>query len=452
MFHCNRREFLRAALAGSCVPVAAVPGVPDGSKKSPSGVARPMPRPEGAPAASDVCMRLFRRRQGGAEIEAGKQFHISYAAWSYIMDRDYIRRVHDLGWRFQGTMNAVTHNTEFALKDKEGEPVLDHFNKPGRYWADSHNEAYRKWFADRMAKWGRLGADAIQRDEPTAIRHWSIQEAVDFIKDVHARAWKNLGRRLPTSVNLAWNNSGFGGRGEPVAELFDFGMAELGKRHVKPEFLWKAARQARSRKKTLVYTSYHDLGVRLYRLAIAACYATGSNFIVPWDQYAGVGNDRVFSRPEDLADLYGFVRACAPYLDGYEDALAVGPGLKDNRWTGSTPVRVLRSSGDLCVFARAKAGQRDAPVVLHLVDFAENAKKVELGLWTETFFGGRPLQARILTPVAYNAKMHERAEKEGSYSALRADADVKTEARGAWTKLSLPAMEPWGILVLNPRA
>ena len=451
MLDCHRRKFLQAALAGFCVPTLASAGAGGGTEKELSEVARSVPRPDGAPDASDVCMRLFRKHPGAREIGAGKRFHISYAVWSYIMDRDYIQRVHDLGWRFQGTMNAVTHNADFALKDENGEPVLDHFNKPGRYWADSHNEAYREWFAERMARWGRLGADAIQRDEPTAIRHWSVEEAVDFIKDVHGRAWKKLGRRLPTSVNLAWNNSAFGGRGEPVAELFDFGMAELGKRHVKPAFLWKAARSARSRGKTLVYTSYHNLSVRLYRLAIAACYATGSNFIVPWDQYAGVGKDRVFSEPEDMADLYGFVRACAGHLDGYEDVLAVGPGLKDDRWEGRTPVRIRGGSGDLCVFGRAKPGGDDSPVVLHVVDFAQKPGNFELQLSREAFFGGRQLRVHLKTPVPYDAEAHAEAEEERDYSSLAQQRELKVRADGVLSKLSLPAVKPWGMIVVSPQ-
>ena len=32
-------------------------------------------------------------------------------------------------------------------------------------------------------------------------------------------------------------------------------------------------------------------------------------------------------KPEEYADLYGFVRANAEYLDGYEEAAVAGPGL-----------------------------------------------------------------------------------------------------------------------------
>ena len=447
----DRRGFLQAVVAGSCMGALALKGASAGAARRVSDVAKSISRPPGAPNASDVCMRLFRKRADDQEIEAGKQFHITYGVWSYIMDGAYIERVHDLGWRFQGTMNAVTHNPDFALKDQDGKPVLDHFHKPGRYWANPHNEGYREWFANRMARWGKLGADAIQRDEPTAIRHWSIETAVDFIKDVHSRAWKELGRQLPTSVNLAWNNSAFGGRGEPVASLYDFGMAELGKRHVKPGFLWKAARSARSRKKTLVYTSYDNLGVRLYRLAIAACYATGSNFIVPWDQYAGVGEDRVFSQPEDLADLYGFVRACAEYLDGYEDVLAAGPGLNDDRWKERVPVRISGGTGKLCVFGRAKAENEDAPIVLHAVDFAQKPRGAELELFTDAFFEGRPLRARLLTPSQYDADRHDRATREGEYGNLRDERGLRLQVHGPWKRFSLPALNPWGIIVVSPR-
>jgi hypothetical protein len=59
-------------------------------------------RPQGAPKLSDVSMRLFRKYPDQREIAMAKAFHITRADWCYVRDPDYIRRVHDLGWSFQG--------------------------------------------------------------------------------------------------------------------------------------------------------------------------------------------------------------------------------------------------------------------------------------------------------------------------------------------------------------
>jgi hypothetical protein len=392
-------------------------------------------------------MRLFRKKKDAAELAAARAFHITRADWSYIRDPEYIRKVHELGWAFQGTMNAVTHNAEHARRDKAGKPVLDHFGKPGRYWADNDNESYRRWYLEQMNEWVKVGADSIQRDEPTTCRRTPIPDAARFLKEMHAAFEKQLGRHVPLSCNLAWNNCLFGGKGEAVAMLFDFGMAEMGRDKVRPDFLWQASMDVRSRGKAMVYTSYHDLGVDSYRLAIAGCYATGMHFIVPWDQFGGVNKPRVFSRPEDLADLYGFVRANALYLDGYEDAAAVGYRLTDPRWQ-KNPVLTLEGTDSVTAFVRARPGDGDAPVVVHLIEWGK-PRAFRVRLRSPAFFGAGETAASLSTPSAYDARLHEEAQSSKQYAPLSRTTTVRTTAEGDWRFVEVPALIPWGLLIVS---
>ncbi len=435
-----RLVLLTAAVALTCVCHSE--GTADGT---PSGyacdLAEPAKRPEGAPCYSDVSMRLFRKRDG-RELAAARAFHITRADWSYIRDPAYIRRCHDLGWTFQGSTNAVTHNPDHALKDASGKPVLDHFKKAGRYWADCNNAAYRDWYVERLKAWVEAGVDSLQRDEPTAIRHWDYDDAAAFFRDVHGRLRKAIGRDIPMSCNLAWNEKRrFGGRGAPITSLFDFGMSELGRGDVSPQFLTQAAADTRRRGKFIVYTTFHALDVPTYRRAIAGCYANGMLFVVPWDQYAGTKADRVFSKPEDLADLYGFVRASAALLDGYE--AVTGGGAK-----GEGLVSVPGKSG-VRLWVRAKPGDRAAPVVVHAVDWNAPAP-VRVRLNRQWLFAGRPLSVGLRVPTPYDADAHKRAESEQHYAELATARTLPAERDGPWTVVNLPPLTPWAILAVRP--
>jgi len=656
------------------------------------------PRPQGAPKRSDVSMRLFRKHKGNAEIAAGKAFHITRADWSYIRDAEYIKKVKELGWTFQGSIAGITRNADHAMKNRDGSPRLDHFKKPGRYWADMNNAAYRQWYVDELVAWVEAGADAIQRDEPTTCRRTPVPVAARFFKDVNARFKKRIGRHVPMSCNLAWNESRFGGRGHAVATQFDFGMAEFFARLLKPETLMFAARDTERRGKAMIYTGGAHMSKADIRVAIAGCYANGINYIVPWDQFTGIGKPRMFGKPEDFADLYGFVRGVARCLDGYEAAVGSIPialrarqvrqSLADELFGGRafTVVMVTRSedgtfgvggngpagsggiprlylrrngfsynilqgapsgskagaveittfvhdgkdritvyrdgrqasalegedhtvkpsfgngghlsipfnggdrnhpgdmaelmafrgelsaerlrevhsalkrkyldhaagdaartgeepgenlllhlvaddlaktldggrpvtrwqartgqfavvprvrlsngkaaaaptfqpdainghaavrfdgvddlmrivsvdaeafrapfsvaggtgSGRLCVFARARPADRGAPVILHLVEWLGRPKPAVLELRTTAFFGNRPLRVELLTPVPYDRAAHEKAEAEKNYAPLVERNEVKVMPSEGMARVEIPALRPWGILIVSP--
>ncbi len=443
----SRTELIGLFVALYSLPTSVGEEVP--SAETASAVAQPARRPAGAPRYSDVSMRLFRKHKNGAEIATGKAFHITRADWSYIKDPAYIEKIHARGWTFQGSVNAVTHNADHAMRDKKGTPVLDHFNKPGRYWADNDNESYRRWYLEQMAGWVRAGADSIQRDEPTTCRRTPIPDAARFFRAIHPRFEKMVGRRVPLSCNLAWNGSVFGGKGEPVAALFDFGMAEMGPDKVRPDFFRQASRDARRRGTALIYTAHRNMTVSDYRRAIAGCYATGMQFIVPWDQYAGVGNPRVFSRPEDLADLYGFVRANARLLDGCEDAAAVGWRLSDDRWK-NRDILAIRGAERVAAFVRARPDAAAAPVVVHLVDWGK-PKPFTVALHPRAFFTEGRLAVELRTPPPYDDAAHRRAEEARDYAPLSTSRALMVDREKGRAIVAIPTLKPWGILVVSPK-
>lgn len=434
---------------------------------------KPSERPRGAPRRSDVGMRLFTLQNKGIRtadglIAAGKSFHITRAEWSYIMDKAFIERCHKLGWHFQGTMNAITHDADHAIKDRHGKPVIDHFNKPGRWMADPNNEAYRRWYLERLKAWFALGVYAIQRDEPTGLgglgglRRWQYPDADRFFSLLHKQAKDAAGRPISWSCNLAWNQGGrFGGKGEIVTRHFGYGMSEVWANSIHARFLWQAARDARERGTTIAYAGGHDLGIPKTRLAIAGCYSTGLTFIVPWDQFGGIGKERIFAEPRDLADLYGFIRAVAPLLDGYDEAWAVLPG-RDEAMAGPAPVRVSGGSGEVSAIVRVKPANRSAPVVIHLVDWAGQTKPFRVGLDPKRFFGHKPLTVNLLTPVAYDAKAHAAAEaaaadmlepgqlagsqQAAAYAPLREMKRLGTTVRDGWATVQVAAPGPWALL------
>jgi hypothetical protein len=296
--------------------------------------AEPHPLAPGVPRYSDVGMRFFTLRNpkhATNMLATAKAFHVTRAEWSYIKDPEFIATVHAQGWTFQGTLAGATYKTEHAMKMKDGKPMPDHFQKPGRYWADMENEDYREWYVDQLTEWLKVGVDSLQRDEPTTCRRTPIPLATAFFMDVHARFRQATGSVMPISCNLAGNHGGqFGGAYSALTKNFDFGMTEFFKRDLTPAYFVAAAHEARKHGKALALTGGDgQMNTRDIRRAIAGCYANGLNYIVPWDQFTGIKSPRLFAKPEDLADLYGFVRACGPYLDGYEEAAVRLPAVPD---------------------------------------------------------------------------------------------------------------------------
>lgn len=323
-------------------------------------LAKPRTLTPGAPRYSDVGMRLFHLRNPEYTermVQAGKSFHITRGEWSYIANKEFIERIHKIGWSFQGTVCAVTRIADHAMRNKKGGPMLDHFQRKGRYWADMNNSEYRKWYVKQLLNWVELGVDSIQRDEPTTCKRTPGRIAAAFHRDMHAEFYKKSPRKIPFSCNLQIR----GGRINPnylkCLKHFDFGMAEFYKKYMDPHFFPRAESTARSLKKSLAFTGGdHRMDMSDHRRAISSCYANGLAYLVPWDQFTGINKPRLFARPEQLADLYGFIRACAPYLEKYEAAVQTLCPTREQRRTVAHHLMANRGFTVLMVSKSADGG------------------------------------------------------------------------------------------------
>ena len=263
---------------------------------------------------------------------------------------------------------------------------------------------------------------------------------------------KHAGRHVPVSCNNGVRRWG------DVELVFDYCIGELSAGNATPEFLYDAVKRAASFGKTQSVTMpiRDDDAVTLewiqhIRQTLAAAYAVASHMEMPWDTYLPTPDaDRFFGKPGDYADLSAFVRAMAHYLDGYADAAAWGGRIEDARWSEDrVPVMVMGNSDQIYAFTRVKPGDGAAPVVLHLLDWRADPEPFRLSILPEFFFGDVPLQYRLFTPTHYDKDAHNKAFDSGDYSPLTWETKLDD---GYVTTVEIPALAPWGILVVEPAA
>ena len=461
-----------------------------------SQIAQPSGFTPEMPKLSDVCMRLFRLDQKGVSAErmiaAGHDFHITRGVWSYIDDEAFIKSVQAQGWQFQATLNLILTNPALALRDRDGIPIRCNVLRDGRklirdsaghilddkvspFRADLANPEFRRLYLERAKRLVDTGVNSFQRDDPDEGHFewgdkWGREGRRDPIPDgelLEFHRWartaieKYAGRKLTFSVNYHDNS--------PFMQVFDYRMTEVRIRSMDgvkstlgPQQVREIGLEARRANKLFMLTGQEDRPAEDYRWVWATSYATGNLFIVPWDQFQNVTLDpvtlnplipmnslpRIFIAPEKFADLTGFVRANADILDGYEEAAVGGYDLQDERFGKEAPLRVEGGSGKLSAFLRAKPGDANAPVVIHLVEREQGAAST-LRLPTARFFGTNAIKVTLREPLPYDAALHAKAENDKNYRSLVREVPLAKTTEGAWTLVSVPALNPWGILVVK---
>ena len=279
---------------------------------------------------------------------------------------------------------------------------------------------------------------AFQEASTTEFHRWNRHQL-----NLHA------GRTVPMSCN----NSVHGFDGE--YSLFDYAVGELWYQDARPDHIYEIMRQAEDASKMQVLTmpkkrspDHTPEWERLTRQSTAMAYACGGNILAPFDIYLPIATPtRYYGKPEQYADLFGFVRGAAEYLDGYQQAYAGGRTITDAKWQGLPgPVQIGAKGRDVYVNVRVRPGSEDRAVI-HLVDWSKEPQPFRLTLDPASFFGNRRIRWRLLTPAAYDEVAHERAEKAGDYTAL---VDNARMGEGMQNEFLLPALRPWAILVLEP--
>jgi len=263
---------------------------------------------------------------------------------------------------------------------------------------------------------------------------------------------KHAGHYVPASCNN--NGRDYDGTFEP----FDFYVGELKASDNNPSHFFKTSLKMKELGKGQTFTmplapdvTATPEWIRKIRTAIAGVYANGLHMEVPWDTYLPAPHaPRFFGESKDFSDLFAMVRASAGVLDGYEGVAAAGMDLSDPRWSASDiPVSISPPSAPATAFVRAKPGDRNAPVVIHLIDWSASPGPFTLSLRPEAFFGGSSFRAVLLTPVPYKKEQHAAAFDFKDYEKLVRRTVL---GEGMLSSLKIPALVPWGIVVLEPLA
>lgn len=286
-----------------------------------------------------------------------------------------------------------------------------------------------------------------------------------FHIEMHQFINQYAGRYVPYSCN-----NGSTQNWEPHLRPFDFGYSELQTKWAYPENLWARFLEARNLGKAQVVsapkpTSSIDVDEyrRLTRKVIAITYAMGGHTSAPWDVYMPSPMPRYYGEPEEYADLYGFIRASVQYLNGYEDAAAIGAAdpvnprdsytITEERYGSNLPVDIEGGSSKVYGFVRAYPGKATMPAVVHLIDWSENPEPFSVKVRMEHFFDGKQLSVKLLVPPPYERGAHSKAEETKDYTALSKTVliEVQTEGEGNLTVVQIPVLNPWGMLVVSPR-
>jgi hypothetical protein len=300
---------------------------------------------------------------------------------------------------------------------------------------------------------------------------YQLESVTDFFRWLHATVRQHSGNR---HLAFSCNNTSYQNWTDPYILEFDYCISEMMLQTGNPAHIYDRAQAARKLGKLQVFGTPKSMGadipestlVPLKQKVLATAYASGANGSVPWDVFmqSKDGNARYFCEPQDFAPIFGFVRANEKYLSGYCTAGGKGPGFVDNPYADGFPVQFANTN--LCVVLRAIPSTKDAPVVVHLVDWTDGGHgPTTLKLKTDVFFPGKKLSVSSRTPKAYDASAHAAVEaaaqamrkpgellgaaQSSAYEPLVEEIALRTVVDGEWTEVTVPALTPWGVLVVK---
>ncbi len=311
-------------------------------------------------------------------------------------------------------------------------------------------------------------------------RKYQHEVSIGFMARTRRALSKGAGVEVAMSCNNGVHNF------DEIMQQYDWFFGELSRHHATPAFLYRTASQASALDRLQIVTMPKKGGHSVYvtpdgwerhtRQTIATSYAVGGICMVPWDVYMPntmapdrkrSGTPRYFGKPEDYADLFGFIRGNAALLDGYEDAATIGPGLFETRWGRQFPVSI-EDAEDVYAFVRAKPEQASAPVVVHLVDWRDTPLPFKLRLRRGAFFADALLTVSLIVPAPFDSAQHRAAEAAAqqlrraagprplfapsqaqAFAGLSRTLNLTPLADGDELAVDVPALTPWAILVVS---
>lgn len=432
----------------------------------------------GAPRYSDVCFSSRWKHPSNADdtldtFPTAAAFHASRLDWVYSDDKTWIQEVKKRGYQYGGTVNANLPDTKGGqnlgrILDSGGNRLTAPWMEGwGVYWGCVNSDDYRATYLAHAKRLIDAGADFIQVDDPRmnmAAMAWggchcsfckskaaTSGSTVNDIQKVSVEDFfKEMGRQIDTYAgrHVPFSSNNYNSDWTSPYNLFDFGMAELPIKDANPQTIYAKFKATERLAKAQIFTFVsEDIGFT--RKVIATSYASGGHLIVPWDVYlksTPTGSIRYYGKPEDYADLYGFVRGNAGILDGYEDAAVSGKNLSDNRYDKPF-VNITGGSGEVYSFIRTTAEK--ASMAVHLVEWGNQAAPFSISLDMTGMGIDKDWKFTLLQPDVYAKNKHEQAETSRDYARLVKSTSLKSQIQGSRVILEIPALSPYAIIEIK---
>lgn len=452
-------------------------------------IAQKPDRPKGAAHYSDVSLSSRWRRPINENdphdtFQTARDFHATRLDWVYSTDPTWIQECKKRGYHFVAALNSKLPDepggdarVKGRIRDRNGDFVTAPWMQGwDAWWGCANSPEYRKIFLDHAKVCLDGGADYFQVDDPDMnfnavnwggcfckhcrekaeklgidlndikqMKQFQAESVTEFFREMRKQVDRYARRHVPFSCNnykAEWTRFPY--------DQFEIGMAEVPENEAKPDLIYHKLLKTRKMGKTqfLVFVSEDQ---ELTRKMIATTYACGSHLIVPWDVYlksTPEGSIRFFGKPDQFADLYGFVRANHSFLDGFEDAAVIGNELNDDRYQNNFPLIIEGGSDSVYAFIRAVPGKKDAPVVIHLVDWGKIPKEFAVKILKSRFFPYKQFAAVLHVPNQYGPAMHQQAEQTKDFSRLSRVLDLNLDSNEHFVTMAIPKLDPWGMLIL----
>ncbi len=330
---------------------------------------------------------------------------------------------------------------------------------------------YKQYLVDKKAPVG----DDFAKWDGGKLKDWyrqfQTQSNADYLIKLHEGMTQKAGKVFP----LSGNNTSYQNWSK-VYQSLDYGYSEMIMQTALPERIYERSYVARTLGKIQVYSIPKILGdmvisedvrFKTNRRVIATAYAVGGIMSVPWDTYEQTpkGTDRYFGTPEQYADLYGFVRGIASYLDKYEDVCATGKNIAEQKLDGKTLIGSLPEK--VYAFTRAIPNNSKADIVVHLLNWNDSAKVVTLELDKQLIAGNKKVKMKMLTPAEYSLEKHAKAEakaqslrpngaffsanESAAYAGLVNTQNLKYEVKGDKILVKIPNLKLWNVLIISQK-
>lgn len=322
---------------------------------------------------------------------------------------------------------------------------------------------------DRGNRWFH----AWQTEDPVKAHYQKFLEegTIAFYRNLRKRLNHHAGRQVPFSCNNTslqqWT---------PVHLEFDWAMSELMFRTANPQHLYERYRESIDHGKVQILSTPKPIGEvedyqefrKLNRQVIAQAYSLGGLCKVPWDLFLQTvdGRGRYFGEPSHYADLYGFVRGMAPYLDGFEEAAAQGKGIPDAHGWTTHPIQI-EGSEDIYAFLRVKPRDEDSALVVHILNWGNASTKADIKMLASAIqWDPAHSIARVMRPVEYDERLHRLVESK--QESLRPHGELRGPAQhpayqllvdskviesidivDGWVRFQDIGAEPWSVIVIE---